>query len=515
MPHVRLPTTDHVQLFYESFPPRLPASSSSSSRPGPPPSLLLLSPLCLDTTFLTPYVERFTKEGFAVTVLDLRSHGRSKNGAYAAYDGWALAAEVAAAMEALQLPPSHVFASGCSAFQAALKLTVLFPSLVLSLSLSGASTLFAPPRALEAFVEITEKWVRPDDEEEWIDVLGGLGEFLLGEKRYEHAEDIWDRVLGTVARSHNPYTAQQIFMVTAPNQRSPGLTPEMLGNIKQPIQIFQGDNDFCFGLEEVEEQTTHFTGAKEMDFHAVEDGPHLLALTHSRFVLSHMSSFLRRHTRGQPPFYTPPDYPAALALLSTFLPSFCDPSDPASCSTFASTLASRSPFNPDSFSLVTPEEMPAAIERLEGMMAVERECELELPMCFEKDDWVIEEEAEQVKRESGKSEEEQKAERWTWSSREDYPWPSTSANFRPRLSLSHSLQSHPISTTTTTTTSDPHSRPLSMFSLDDVHVQVKSEAQTSPRPEVGPAGGGLLEGLVRPVREKESSVSTGPATRVN
>ncbi|GAA6008327.1 hypothetical protein JCM10207_000087 [Rhodosporidiobolus poonsookiae] len=515
MPYLRLPTANPVELFYETFPPK--PASTSSARPTPAPSLLLLSPLCLNNTFLTPYVERFTEEGYAVTALELRSHGRSKNGPTAAFDGWTLAADVAVVMHALQLPPSHIFGSGCSAFQTALKLAVLFPPLVLSLSIAGTATLFAQPRSLDAFKEVTAKWVQPDDEEEWVDVLGGVGEFMLGERKYDDANEIWDRVLGSVARSHNPYKAHNIFIVAAPHQRPPGMTPQMLASIEQPIQLFQGDNDFCYGLEAVREQNVHFSGAKELDFHGVEDGPHVLTLTHSAFILSQLAPFLQRHTPAQSPAFIPPDFPAALAQLSTFPLLFCDPTDLSSppyiaASSFASSIAARSPSDPDSFSLTTPEEVAGITPMLEGMLLVERECELDLPMCFEKDDWEIEEEAERL---SGMSDEEQKDDRWTWSNRETYPWPSASSLLRPRLSLSNSVHSHSISTTTTTTMSDPQGGALSILSHEEDGARIAAEARTSPRFEASWVTGGGPEVSVSPFGETESTVSTGPATRVN
>lgn len=43
-------------------------------------------------------------------------------------------------------------------------------------------------------------WAMPEDEDEWVDVVGGAAEFLLGEKSYEGAGEWWDRVAPTVAR---------------------------------------------------------------------------------------------------------------------------------------------------------------------------------------------------------------------------------------------------------------------------------------------------------------------------
>ncbi|GAA5917720.1 hypothetical protein JCM6882_009360 [Rhodosporidiobolus microsporus] len=458
MPYINLPGS--VQLFYElhSTTATSPTngSSSTSSPPPPKPSLLLLAPSMLDNTFLTPYVEAF-QDDYDICCLELRSHGRSRNQAIAGMDFWVAAADVAHAMEALHLAPSHFFGAGCLSFQVALKTAILFPSLVLSLTLAGAPTLFAPPRAVAAFVEITESWVRPADEDEWIDVIGGVGEFLLGERRFDGADEAWDRVLPPIVRRYNPWTASAVFMVTSPSQRSPGLTPEILATVKQPILFFQGDNDFCFGIEEVREQSTHFSGAKELEFHAVEGGPHMLGVTHASTVISHMRPFLARNNPSPLPQFAPLDALAALQLAAAIA------NDPK--------VALRNAYKPDSFSLHTAEERAAAQVILSGMEKVEKECELVLPMCSDKDDWEITNRPE-----------EEGDHRWTWSTREEYGTPSSPIiHSRSSISSVH----------------DQIGRPLSTFSLQDsVVVQVESTSEQTPlSPRLGKATGGTLESV--------------------
>ncbi|GAA5821026.1 hypothetical protein JCM11251_001927 [Rhodosporidiobolus azoricus] len=452
MPHISLPGS--VQLYYELH--RSASASSSTDSPSPngapsaKPVLLLLAPSMLDVTFLEPYVETF-KNDYDICCLELRSHGRSRNPATAGVDFWVLAADVAHAVEALHLAPCHVYGAGSLAFQVALKLAILFPSLVLSLTLAGAPTLFAEPRNVEAFVEINEPWVRPADEEEWIDVIGGIGEFLLGERKFDGADEAWDRVLPPIVRRYNPYAARHIFMICSPSQRSPGLSPEILATVKQPILLFHGDNDFCFGIEEIQEQTKHFSSAKELEFHAIEGGPHLLGVTHTSAVIAPMIPFLRRHSPSSRPSYAPLDNLSALRLASTIS------NDPK--------VALRNPHKPDSFSFHTQAEKEESQRQLDGNEAVEKECELVLPMCHEKNDW-------EVPYKPGAEGDD----RWTWSKRETYLTPhSPAAHSRSSISNQGSV------------TLGPDIRPLSTFSLaDSVTVQVESTEQTTSSPHLQP-----------------------------
>ncbi|GAA5903034.1 hypothetical protein JCM6882_009674 [Rhodosporidiobolus microsporus] len=380
MPHVHLPGS--VQLFYEIH--------TVDGRPDPnKASLLLIAPTFLDATFLQHYVDEF-REDYSVTTLELRSQGRSRNPVKEDYDFWVASADIAFAMEALQLPPSHVFGAGCEMFQAALKLSLLWPNRVLSLSLVGAPALFAVPSNLEAFEEIDAGWMNPQDTEHWVEVMGGIGDFCLSRDTYPNWREVWDWAVPAFARRHNPYRARNIWMHSTPNHRHPGLTPERLATIKQPILFIHGDNDTCYPFEEVRDQTEHFKGSEDLRFHVVQGGGHLLAISHTPAVIAHMRSFLSRHS-SSPPSIPSLDAYSALQKAAGYA------NDPS--------IARRNPRHPDSFSLVTAEELETGRAELERAAKIEKEFRIPLPMCFEKDDW--EEGADQQRR-------------FTWSTREEY-----------------------------------------------------------------------------------------------
>lgn len=96
-------------------------------------------------------------------------------------------------MEALHIPPSHVYGTGAIAFQGelllhgltpsipqhradpgllavALKLCLLFPNQVLSLAMSGISGLFSEPMQKQALEELNQAWCFPEDEGDFYEV---------------------------------------------------------------------------------------------------------------------------------------------------------------------------------------------------------------------------------------------------------------------------------------------------------------------------------------------------------
>ncbi|GAA5887164.1 hypothetical protein JCM16303_002210 [Sporobolomyces ruberrimus] len=406
MPYASLPGS--VELYYEQ--PNAPHDYSSK------PSLVLIAPSWTNVIALSPYVKAL-EQSYNLTLLELRSHGRTQNPVVAEFDYFVGAADVAFAMEALKLPPSHIFAAGGPAFQTAVKLTLLFPDQVLSLILVGVATFFAEPRNKEAFREVDDCWFGPESSEEFVEVLGAISDFLLGDRRPgEDQAKIKDWLISTVARKYNPFKGREVWMAGVPNHRHPRLTPELLGQITQPILMIQGERDLTFPIEDIEEFGSCFTSAKEMSFQRVADGPHLLALSHSSLVISLMTSFLNRHKS-----FTSSTIPLSpSSALSTLSRIGSNPS-----------ITSKDPRDPLSYSLVSNQELKDGQGRLDEMLRGEKSCLLVLPMCHEMNDW--DESVTPAQRE-------RKLRRWRWSTRQENAHQYT-ADSRPlsQLSLSEGI----------------------------------------------------------------------------
>ena len=85
-----------------------------------------------------------------------------------------------------------------------------------------------------------------------------------------------------------------------------------------------------------------------------------------------MRDFLAAHS-ANPPAIIPLDAQRALERAARIV------GNPA--------VAERDPASPLSFCLLKPDEFAAGKAKLEHAFAQEQACRLDLPMCFEKDDW--------------------------------------------------------------------------------------------------------------------------------
>ncbi|GEM09333.1 alpha/beta fold family hydrolase [Rhodotorula toruloides] len=206
-------------------------------------------------------------------------------------------------------------------------------------------------------------------------------------------EEAWDQVLSAVVRVaqiYNPHRPEGVWMSSTPNHRHPRLTPETLAKLRQPILILQGEQDLCFPVEDIADTVKHFTGSQGLQFHTIPDGPHLLAITHGPSVINMVQAFLLKYAHSPTP-PVPFDFHAALQYASETAGN--------------PRIAHRDPQAPDAFSLLDEEGYKAGATRFETMKRRGKASKLNLPMCFEKNDW-----------EEGAAHQRL----WTWSRRREY-----------------------------------------------------------------------------------------------
>ncbi|ORY58330.1 Alpha/Beta hydrolase protein [Leucosporidium creatinivorum] len=375
MPHVSLPGA--LQLYYELYrggsSPSTTASPGSSTSPTTTlslehPTLVLLSPSWLDVSMLEFSALR---SHYNCVLFDLRSHGRTKGEVNPAYDHFVGAADIAFAMEALHVPPSHVYGTGAIAYQVALKLCLLFPNQVLSLSLAGITGLFTEPVRKEAFEELNHAWCFPQDEDDYYEAMDAMAMlFLSGEA--DRSVDLTDQVIGALVRRYSPYKLRRTFEISVPNHRASGVTKEALAGIKQPILLIHGTEDMAFPLSAIEDVRDNFTGAAEVDWHPIEGAPHMLALTRPDLVLSLFTSFLARH-----PIFSstvvPLDLSYALNMSATLARN--------------PKILLRNPRLQESYSILSTEEKDLSAKTIGEWKKLEESCTLWLPGVNEKEEW--------------------------------------------------------------------------------------------------------------------------------
>lgn len=117
-----------------------------------------------------------------IVLFELRFHGRGSSAEddMAAVDFGVHAADIAFAMEALQLPPSHFYCPSVSAFHTGIHLGILFPDVVLSLSFACVYALFRTDvRAKRVFADFDSYIREAELREDYIEGIAGLGQSCL------------------------------------------------------------------------------------------------------------------------------------------------------------------------------------------------------------------------------------------------------------------------------------------------------------------------------------------------
>lgn len=168
-----------------------------------------------------------------------------------------------------------------------------------------------------------------------------------------------------------PYSRNTAVLI-CPSLQSSGITPDLLQAIRQPILLIHGERDLCFPVDDIREIRQHLTGSSDVRFHVEPDAPQLLAVTHVESILPRLRDFLNDHRHLAHPD-APFDPSAALDRAARVA------HDPG--------IANRDPRFPDSFSLLGAEERRSNRMLWDKVMARQGTCELDLPMCFDLNDW--------------------------------------------------------------------------------------------------------------------------------
>lgn len=155
-------------------------------------------------------------------------------------------------------------------------------------------------------------------------------------------------------------------------RQSTGIGADLLATVKQPVLLIHGEQDLAFPTEEIEVFRRHLSSSPDVRFHIEPEAPQLVAITHVKSTMPRVRSFLDayRHLSSAPSAL---DCTAALARAAQIARN--------------PDVAKRDPRLPDSFSLLSDDERRANKARWDEMMRRQAECQVVLPMCFEKDDW--------------------------------------------------------------------------------------------------------------------------------
>ncbi|BGP29411.1 hypothetical protein JCM10296v2_001150 [Rhodotorula toruloides] len=359
MPFLSLP--GGVRMHYEILTDAsaaAPSTSSTSSLLDPSkPTLVSLVPFCVPQATDIPQL-RPTSPLHAthnIVAFSPRSHGRTVSESKPSHDPFVSAADLAFAFEALQLPPSQLYAPGSICGRIGVAFTILFPNLVTALSLVGISGREAKT-STAGFKTLDSAMFDPEEAEDLHETLAELSYSLWGDHL---TTDEFDAFINLLLRRHNPRMATRSYELCRISYLSVNLTPEALAGIRQPVLILHGEEDRYNDASVVGDWRRMLTGAKSVEAHVIPDSPHMCFITAHEPVTYHLSSFLRRHLPPYLPTYTPPAFSSALETVSKL---------------FNSPKARlRNPRNPESYSSLSDADKEEVRVDLERMRRYERE----------------------------------------------------------------------------------------------------------------------------------------------
>ncbi|KAK4050545.1 hypothetical protein OIO90_005012 [Microbotryomycetes sp. JL221] len=344
MPHFQLPHS--VSLYYERH----------DISPGLP-TLMILAPSWLDLTFCE---ESLTlndelKAKYNIVGIELRNHGRSECAFSAVYDHFVGASDLALLMDELKLPPSHIFAAGAFGAAVALKFALIFPDLVCSLAIVGARGMFAEPTNKQALDELMIAWAEPVDEDEWNEAVESraMMSFTDPEAHPEAADSFMNLFVERYGRNN----LLKMLHVSLPNHRHPKLSPPQTELFTHPILLMHGVEDLIYPIDSVKEVADALVNA-QVEFHAIEGGPHMCFLTHADVVLPIVRRFLLDQAHINEPIVP--------VRMMDGLSKLADIAGDA-------TIAERDPNDPESFNLLDAEEVAHAQSLIDKWSVLESE----------------------------------------------------------------------------------------------------------------------------------------------
>lgn len=185
--------------------------------------------------------------------------GRSRCRPSELHDCYVDAADLALAMQAMFLPACHFLAFECIAVNAVLRLTALWPELVLSLTLCNVP----PPTELKwvfnAYDELLQLWCYAADLDAFEHAASEVVTFMTGETSNTDLQD----ALIAYWEAWTPPTKRLriVELVNIMMNRTP-LTPKELACIRCPVLIIQNEQSDVAPLKHAETLKKQLTNAK-------------------------------------------------------------------------------------------------------------------------------------------------------------------------------------------------------------------------------------------------------------
>ncbi|KAH0839594.1 alpha/beta-hydrolase [Lanmaoa asiatica] len=354
MPFVHLPShDDHVSIWYITNSPYGNVGSFDPEKP----TVVILHPLFIDSSWLTRHFDdpRLSSD-YNLIAFDHRTYGRSRCRPSALHDCYVDAADLASVIQALFLPPAHFLAFECLSVNSALRLTALWPELVLSLSLCNVP----PPTELKwvfnTYDELLQLWCHAPDLDSFEHAGSEVVTFMTGET---DNIDLQDDLIAFWERMTPPAKRLRIVELINIMMNRTMLGKKELRRITCPVLIIQNEQSPVAPLmyaESLRDDIRDATG-KDPRFYVIRGARACVSIIPgsaslvNRVFTGFLSQLPRSRSDLRPPAI--PILERTRMALQTLSDLVGDPS-----------IAHRNPKSLLSFSCVTPEVAKSQLENL-------------------------------------------------------------------------------------------------------------------------------------------------------
>ncbi|RDB20549.1 hypothetical protein Hypma_012458 [Hypsizygus marmoreus] len=344
---------DYASLYYTT---NTPCGNVSGFDPEKP-TIILLHPLFLDSTWLEhQFGDPRLNQCYNLIAFDMRTCGRSECRPSGRHDSWVDAADLAFCHQALHLPPCHILALESLSINCALRFSVLFPELCLSLTLCNVPAPTELKWILTAYDELMHNWCHAEDLEAFEHVAKESVAFIVGPTC---DPDLKDELIAFWETNMPPRKRLRIAETLGVLMNRTPLKPEVYATITQPVLLIHGErNETCPKkyAEKLASQLSNSEGGAVL--YTVKGGSATLSIVagHASIANQVFTKFLSRlpHQRSD---LIPPRMQRA-DRMKIALSNLAD-------ITGDSSIASRDPLSSLSFCCLPPEVIQSQTDSLE------------------------------------------------------------------------------------------------------------------------------------------------------
>ncbi|KAG5727211.1 hypothetical protein E4T56_gene1409 [Termitomyces sp. T112] len=285
-----------------------PACTSAERIDSEIPTVIFLHPVYIgkyifQTQFCDPKLRRFNLIG-----VDTRLHGDTEGKVKGVFGSEDAAHDMAAFMNALQLPPCHFFGLSMGT-RIAIQMGISYPEKVLSLFLVSPIPIEEPAEVTEGRHEIYEYWclgwsdpARPDIEA-IKDSAKGSNQLGFNSTSGPLIKAMRKVTIPKAIRNYGPGRFEECYIATvAFFAEHVDYSMDKLRRIRCPVKLVHCSGDIAYPIHHAEELLQRLIEADvNADLEVVDDAPHFGTVTNATEINSLLHDFLMKQTTSDVP----------------------------------------------------------------------------------------------------------------------------------------------------------------------------------------------------------------------